>query len=165
MFSSCMDRSSSGRPGASEPLRVVVCLLSACFAVTEPMNESSAYRALAPSETARTATISQRCSQAGGGERAVAAADGAGRSGGDGIGPGPAGGSGPVDTAELTGVSSVIVPSITEPAEPNSPIPGDPLSSVDQGGTEVRPAFQSAEVAMYQPYPSTDKPVEPDKPR
>src|SRR5690349_9575468 len=94
-----MDRSSSGRPGASEPLRVVVCLLSACFAVTEPMNESSAYRALAPSETARTATISQRCSQAGGGERA----------GGDGVGAGAAGGSGPADTAELTGVSSVIV--------------------------------------------------------
>src|SRR5690349_24163449 len=64
-----MDRSSSGRPGASEPLRVVVCLLSDCFAVSEPMNESSAYRALAPSETARTATISQRCSQGGGGPR------------------------------------------------------------------------------------------------
>src|SRR5215469_12951011 len=105
MFSSCMDRSSSGRPGASEPLRVVVCWLSACFAVTEPMNESSAYRALAPSETRRTAAISQRCSQAGGGERA----GDAGSAGGDGTGAGPAAGSGPADTAELTGVSSVIV--------------------------------------------------------
>src|SRR5215469_8571809 len=108
MLSSCMNRSSSGRPGASEPLRIVVCLLSACFAVSEPMNESSAYRALAPSETRRTAAISQRCSQAGGGERA-------GGAGGDGVGAGAAGGSGPADTAELTGVSSVIVPSITEP--------------------------------------------------
>src|SRR5215472_9314235 len=105
MLSSCMNRSSSGRPGASEPLRVVVCLLSACFAVTEPMNESSAYRALAPSETRRTAAISQRCSQAGGGESAVVAAGGAGA----GVGAGAAGGPGTADTAGLTEVSSVIV--------------------------------------------------------
>src|ERR1700757_971999 len=91
------------------------------------MNESSAYRALAPSETRRTAAISQRCSQAGGGDRA-------GGAGGDGVGAGPAGGSGPADTAELTGVSSVIVFSITEPAEPNGPLPGEPLFSVDQRG-------------------------------
>src|SRR5690242_16917490 len=100
-----MNRSSSGRPGASEPLRVVVWLLSDCFAVSEPMKESSAYRALAPSETSRTAAISQRCSQAGGGERA----GDAGSPGGDGVGAGPAGGSEPADTAELTEVSSVIV--------------------------------------------------------
>src|SRR6266702_4530455 len=67
MFSSCMDRSSSGRPGARLPLRVAVCLLSECLEVSEPMNETSAYRPLAPSETAKTATISQRCSHAGGG--------------------------------------------------------------------------------------------------
>src|SRR5215469_11705579 len=134
MLSSCMNRSSSGRPGASEPLRVVVCLLSACFAVTEPMNESNAYRALAPSETRRTAAISQRCSQAGGGERAGAAAGGAGPAGGDGVGAGPAGGSGPADTGELTGVSSVIVFQYHRTAEPNGPMPAEPLSSVDQRG-------------------------------
>src|SRR5262245_55450679 len=109
MFSNCMNRSSSGRPGASEPLRVVVCLASDCFAVSERMNESSAYRALAPSETARTATSTQRGSQAGGAERAAVAGGGAGALGGDGVGAGPAGGSGPADTAEVTEVSSVIV--------------------------------------------------------
>ena len=41
------------------------------------MKESSAYRALAPSETARTAAISQRCSQGGGGPGGVVAAGGA----------------------------------------------------------------------------------------
>src|SRR5215469_2036469 len=108
MLSSCMNRSSSGRPGASEPLRVVVCLASDCFAVTEPMNESSAYRALAPSETRRTAAISQRCSQAGGGE-SVVAAGGADAGVGAGVGAGAAGGPGTADTAGLTEVSSVIV--------------------------------------------------------
>src|SRR5689334_25271172 len=104
-----MNRSSSGRPGASEPLRVVVWLLSDCFAVSEPMNESSAYRALAPSETSRTAAISQRCSHAGGGERAVAAAGDAGAGGGDGGGAVRAGGAGPADTAGLAAVPFVIV--------------------------------------------------------
>src|SRR6266571_3492485 len=106
MFSSCMDRSSSGRPGARLPLRVAVCLLSDCLAVSEPMNETSAYRPLAPSETAKTATISQRCSHAPGGARLA----GAGPAGGARLaGAGPAGGSGPADTAELAEVSSVIV--------------------------------------------------------
>src|SRR6266568_3369343 len=95
MFISCRNRSSSGRPGARVPLRVAVCLLRDCLAVSEPMNETSAYRPLAPSDTARTATISQRCSVAPGGARLA--------------GAGPAGGSGPADTAELAEVSSVIV--------------------------------------------------------
>ena len=113
MFSSCMNRSSSGRPGASEPLRVAVCLPSDCLAVSEPMNESSAYRPLAPSETARTATISQRCSQGGGGPSGgvaeVVAGAGVPGCAGAAAGAGSAGGSGPADTAELTEVSSVIV--------------------------------------------------------
>src|SRR6266567_3063077 len=105
MFSSCMNRSSSGRPGARLPLRVAVCLLSDCLAVSEPMNETSAYRPLAPSETAKTATISQRCSHAGGG----AGPGGAGAAGA-GVGcAGPGGGAGAADTAELAEVSSVIV--------------------------------------------------------
>src|SRR5690348_5021228 len=121
MFSSCMTRSSSGRPGASEPLRVAVCLLSDCFAVSEPMSETSAYRPLAPSETAKTATISQRCSHAGGGARTAGAGTGLA-------------GTGLADPGGLVEMSSVIAFSITEPDEPNSPHEAELLSSVDQRG-------------------------------
>src|SRR5690348_7496725 len=131
MFSSCMTRSSSGRPGASEPLRVAVCLLSDCFAVSEPMSETSAYRPLAPSETAKTVTISQRCSRGGGGTRPSC---GASPVPGDGAGP-VRGSAGPVrGSAGLVEISSVIAFSITEPDEPNSPHEAELLSSVDQRG-------------------------------
>src|SRR6266567_3935654 len=150
MFSSCMNRSSSGRPGARLPLRVAVCLLSDCLAVSEPMNETSAYRPLAPSETAKTVTISQRCSPALGGARPGGAGPGGAGPGGAGPGgarPGGAcarpagacagrgGGSGAADTAEPAEVSSVIVLSITEPEQPNSPLWGETLSSVGKPGT------------------------------
>src|SRR5690348_1760059 len=164
MFSNCMTRSSSGRPGASEPLRVAVCLLSDCFAVSEPMSETSAYRPLAPSETAKTATISQRCSHGGGGTRP---SGGASPVPGDGAGPvresagpvcGPAGlvresaglvresaglvreSAGLVrGSAGLVEMSSVIAFSITEPDEPNSPHEAELLSSVDQRGAPRDP--------------------------
>src|SRR6266566_4749992 len=140
MFSSCMNRSSSGRPGARLPLRVAVCLLSDCLAVSEPMNETSAYRPLAPSETAKTVTISQRCSPALGGARPGGAGPGGAGPGGGGARPagaraGRGGGSGAADTAEPAEVSSVIVLSITEPEQPNSPLWGEPLSSVGKPGT------------------------------
>src|SRR5690242_19527243 len=143
MFSNCMTRSSSGRPGASEPLRVAVCLLSDCFAVSEPMSETSAYRPLAPSETAKTATISQRCSHGGGGTRP---SGGASPVPGDGAGPvresaGPVcGPAGLVrESAGLVEMSSVIAFSITEPDEPNSPHEAELLSSVDQRGAPRDP--------------------------
>jgi hypothetical protein len=60
---SCRNRSSSGRPGASEPFRVALCLLSDWVAVSEPISETNAYSPLAPSETEKTATISQRISR------------------------------------------------------------------------------------------------------
>src|SRR5215467_12998645 len=130
MLSSCMDRSSSGRPGASEPLRVAVCLLSDCFAVSEPISESSAYRPLAPSETARTATISQRCSQAGGGASPPGAAAGAGS--GSARGVASARGAGLVrGTAGPVEMSSVIALQYHRTYEPNSPLPGEQLSSVN----------------------------------
>src|SRR5437763_12618470 len=122
MFSSCMIRSSSGRPGASEPLRVAVCLLSDCFAVSEPMSETSAYRPLAPSETAKTVTISQRCSRAGGGTRPSC---GARPVSGDGAGP-------VRDSAGLVEMSSVIALQYHRTDEPNSPHEAELLSSVDQ---------------------------------
>jgi hypothetical protein len=56
----CRKKSSSGRPGASEPFRVACCELSEERAVSDPMNETNAYSPLAPRETAKTATISQR---------------------------------------------------------------------------------------------------------
>src|SRR6266567_2318150 len=135
MFSSCMNRSSSGRPGARLPLRVAVCLLSDCLAVSEPMNETSAYRPLAPSETAKTVTISQRCSPALGGARPGGARPGGACARPAGACAGRGGGSGAADTAEPAEVSSVIVLSITEPEQPNSPLWGEPLSSVGKPGT------------------------------
>src|SRR5690348_13246514 len=140
MFSSCMTRSSSGRPGASEPLRVAVCLLSDCFAVSEPMSETSAYRPLAPSETAKTVTISQRCRRAGGGTRPSCAAR-----------PVPGDGAGPVrDSAGLAEISSVIALQYHRTDESNSPHEAELLSSVDQRGTRgPARSLHRAEVVMY----------------
>src|SRR5580698_573586 len=64
MLVSCRNRSSSGRPGACEPLSTTAWLPSDCLAVSEPMNWTRAYTPLAPRETANMATISHRCSLA-----------------------------------------------------------------------------------------------------
>src|SRR6202012_2672970 len=55
-------KSRVGRPGASEPLRVAVCLPSDLLAVSEPIRSTKAYRPLPPSETAKTAMISHQSS-------------------------------------------------------------------------------------------------------
>ncbi len=59
MLASCSVRSSSGRPGASDPTRTACCFASVLGAVSEPMRLMIANRALAPSDTPKTTTISQ----------------------------------------------------------------------------------------------------------
>ncbi len=59
MLASCSVRSSSGRPGASDPTSTACWCDSALGAVSEPIRLMIANSALAPSDTPKTTTISQ----------------------------------------------------------------------------------------------------------
>src|SRR5436190_17688975 len=59
MLASCSERSSSGRPGASEPTRSACWWPRALRAVSDPMKLMAASGPLRPSDTAKTTTISQ----------------------------------------------------------------------------------------------------------
>ena len=59
MLASCRVRSSSGRPGAIDPTSRACCCRSAFGAVSEPIRLMIANKELAPSDTAKTTTISQ----------------------------------------------------------------------------------------------------------
>src|SRR6516164_10483828 len=59
MLTSCRNRSSQGRPGAWEKLITTCCALSACRSVSDPISDTTARTPLAPSDTEKTAMISQ----------------------------------------------------------------------------------------------------------
>ncbi len=57
--------------GASEPTSRACCPASGRLCSSEPISDSTAFTALAPSDTAKTAKISHRISHGGGGRRLV----------------------------------------------------------------------------------------------
>jgi hypothetical protein len=56
-------RSNTGRPGACDPLITMCCALSDSGSVSEPIRETRERTALAPSDTPKSATISQQSSR------------------------------------------------------------------------------------------------------